>query len=483
MTTHTPLILAGVTDEFDTEVQAMMMAMYSRNYGPIQSRLPQTEEEKASLRERLQKFYQGYGHKSVGQLGYGTLFLEGISQIAAKAFEDHRLFNGQESSTRYIDYSNQPMVDFDDPVIAKYQKLWRDLYIKAVPATIEMLKKDYPLEDGQDVKTWENTIKARTFDICRGLLPAGVVTNVGIVGTFDFFNDLFEKNMDHPSVEVSAIAEKAIIEMNKKYPDGIYSLEKVQQKLEVNFKANEVLGHTTNYYPDIDNDHVAHEDNLDFEKDYEDIVEGNIDSFSAICRINSNEVDAVKECLLKIYKVKKHLGADAKYCKLPFNANKLMVEIRGRLDFGSYRDLQRHRNGVNPMPMLNPWSAMNIWYIENLPNDIAKEALDIYDEMYAEINSEDSTDLRMVNLQYATPMGTDVEVVYVCSIAQLIYLLELRTGKTVHQTLRSFMHDVYYYLCDTLDLAEETANWAVVDLDENNFTLKRGEQTFNGEFK
>jgi thymidylate synthase ThyX len=145
-------ILVGTTDDLPPDIQAMLTAMYSRTYTSILSRLPEKEEDKQILREKLNKYYIGYGHKSVSQLGSTTIWLEGVSQLAAKVIENHPLFNGQESSTRYIDFAKQPMVSCSEEMI-HWQEVFRTFYIKAVPAVIKKITAEFPLKDQLKIRT------------------------------------------------------------------------------------------------------------------------------------------------------------------------------------------------------------------------------------------------------------------------------------------------------------------------------------------
>jgi len=40
-----------------------------------------------------------------------TLFVEGLSMLGAKAIQHSQLYSGQESSTRYIDFSQQKIMN------------------------------------------------------------------------------------------------------------------------------------------------------------------------------------------------------------------------------------------------------------------------------------------------------------------------------------------------------------------------------------
>lgn len=61
--------------------------------------------------------------------------------LAAKAIQDSMLYSGQEASTRYIDFSNQPFLDpiGNDTSGAIHTKL-RAFYVNAFPRVVAHLK-------------------------------------------------------------------------------------------------------------------------------------------------------------------------------------------------------------------------------------------------------------------------------------------------------------------------------------------------------
>ena len=466
MTAQQPTIHVGIIDHLPPDVQAMMVAMYSRSYGPITSRLPETEESMDSLRQKLEKYYVGWGHKAVGQLGTTTIFLEGVSQLAAKAIEHNQLYNGQESSTRYIDFSTQPMhvpdvigyADHNDlaDLVRTSQERLRAIYVKALPLVRERLSKEYPCDDAlTSVQTWTNTIKARTFDICRSILPAGATTNVAFCGTFDTINDHFGEMLYHPLPEMRAIAERVISGLQATYPHATPGVEALKQRFDYIARASDGDPESTYeyFYPAFQHEYLTD---------------------TAVTRWDHSLGGPHARRVLAGM-----LSKRKKWDKLPVAnySSKLRFTITGNLDFGSFRDLHRHRNGVCAMPMLNAYGAIEKWYVEQLPPEIVDEIK----EVLADISLA-TTDGNMVYLQYAVPMGVQVPIAYDCDYNQLAYLIELRTGKTVHQTLRHFMQRVWSDLIhqDDVPLLRESI---YPDLDSENFTLKRGQQTFSGEFK
>lgn len=98
----------GLTDHLPPELKAMTMARYSRDVGSVMNRLPTEEQiaDSSKTKDNMQKYYIGYGHKSVGQLAGTDIFFEGVSQIAAKAIENHPLYNGQKKKNNVSIYRN-----------------------------------------------------------------------------------------------------------------------------------------------------------------------------------------------------------------------------------------------------------------------------------------------------------------------------------------------------------------------------------------
>lgn len=508
-------IQVGITDHLDPEVNAMLMAMYSRSYAPIASRIPSSKESLQCHKSKLGKFYIGYGHKSVGQLGSTTIWLEGVSQLAAKAIENHPLYNGQESSTRYINFAEQPMVSSNEE-ITNWQETFRAFYIKAVPLVIEKIKAEFPLRDQLKIRTevigpvnhygphpvqmtsvivdvlerytyveekdidgvltgyklissiphekigrydtieelmayvedceikritttWENTIKARAFDICRGLLPAGCTTNVAFTGTFDTINDHFGEMLYHPCEEMRDIAVQVLTGLKEKYPYAAMDIDKLKER---NKFVNDSF-----FYQDI--------------------------------KLNSDRGDVYFPLRTGIdpLNIYHHLFKEReKFSKFNrFHAANYRLVMQGLLDFGSYRDIHRHRNGYIGMEVLGINHGFHSFYKDNLPDELQSELTSIlldYEQWYAKERSFSTDKNSKYDLQYCTPMGYRVAVDYNCDINQALYILELRSSKTVHQTLRSLVHD-------WVSLVQDEYNIQIhADMDKDNFSLKRGTQTF-----
>lgn len=483
MSHHDSLVAVGLTDHLPEDIQAMLLAQYSRNFGPIEDRIPSAGDavDLERLRASLRRYYLGYGHKSVGQLGGTTTFCEGVSQIAAKALEDTPLFNGQESSTRYIDYSNQPMVHFDDPFIQLIQEELRTLYIVALNKITDRIRADYPYSgeagDTKALNTWDNTCRARAFDICRAFLPAGVTTNVGFKATFDVHNDHFGALLQHPSPEISSLAERVLVDGAARYPDAFESVDKLKQR--------NAYRQSEHFYHESLRSAGAYKTEFGFkEQSVDDLIQ-------KLRQAAEHESVGVENSLIRPEQSRElflRLMGRKKWEQLPpAISSAVRFRITDKLDFGSFRDWQRHRNGVCVMPLLTPYYGIHPWYLQEIGEEFAQRLNDVMQRLCeafarAELDGNQSY---QVLLQYAVPMGAMVKVDYVCDLNQLLYLIELRSGLTVHQTLRLSMISCYYRFYECLGMQQSDGEKLMVfpDLTMDNFTLKRGTQTFAGEFK
>lgn len=101
------------------------------------------------------------------------------------------------------------------------------------------------------------------------------------------------------------------------------------------------------------------------------------------------------------------------------------------LDYGSYRDLQRHRNGICRIPLLTGERGFHDWYLDELPEGLRAQAQALVDEQYASIAAMDARD---EDKQYLYPLGAKVRCQTVYTLPQMIYVIELRSQNTVHSS-------------------------------------------------
>ena len=110
------------------------------------------------------------------------------------------------------------------------------------------------------------------------------------------------------------------------------------------------------------------------------------------------------------------------------------------LDFGSFRDIQRHRNGVCRMPLLTTDIGFNRWYLEQQPPELRKKAEKLIKEQAAAIKQLNAG---KEIAQYYIALGFNVSCRVSYGLPATVYVVELRCGKTMHPSLRKTAHKMY----------------------------------------
>ena len=221
-------------------VKGALFARYSRSpkslrrlyldefaQGAAPAVVPQAGTERAEqLYERV--FFE-YGDDSVAQLGGVHLACEGASNILTKILEWGRLMAYLEQSTRYIPYDDRPGGRYRYHVPAELTGALRDRYLTTLDAAFdtyrawlprlrEHFERRFPRDASTSEPVWRMTIRAKALDTLRGLLPAATVSNVGIFGTGQGYEQLLLRMRAHPLREVRAYADLMLVELRKVIP-------------------------------------------------------------------------------------------------------------------------------------------------------------------------------------------------------------------------------------------------------------------------
>ncbi len=418
-------------DEYNPEDTAMMQALYSRS---AESVTVHAEKVKASGSGKfMERFYVGYGHQSIADCGSTTLFIEGVSMLADKAIQDWPLYAGQEVSTRYIDMSQQPIYD---PVRSKVSQAimrrWMDFYISSGPALEVHLKEKYPRQESEDEKVYNKAIKARTFDILRSFLPAGMTTQLSWHTNLRQAWDKISSLRHHPLKEVQTVTESIWKTLKQRYPNSFSHKLYPEQEA---YRADVLSAHT--YFAP-----------KKFPK-----------KFTVASTISPSALRPYKE-LLKERPVKTNL---------PFFMRSLgTYTFDFLLDFGSFRDLQRHRASIYQMPLLTTEYGFESWYLDQLPATLQKKAnalIALQEKAIAKLRVSPE------ERQYFIAMGFRVPCRFAFDLPALVYFIELRSGRLVHPTLRPIAHAMHAAVKKHLPVVT-----LHTDLDKDDWDVRRGLQ-------
>ena len=423
----------NVEAKIDGQAEAMLQALHSRSTGGIKSHLKMLAEKGAE--NFMGKFYVGYGHKSIGDCGSVTVFVEGISMLAAKAIQDWRLYSGQEASTRYVDFSQQAFLDPSNSEAGKeIVENWRKFYLEAQKPIQEHLKKQFPISEGENQNIYDKAIAARAFDITRSFLPAGATTNLAWRMNFRQFADELMLLRHHPLVEVRDIAEKTEEVLRELYPSSFG-----QERFENTENYNKKWMQGEYYY--------KHEKAEDFKLIHDGVNRELLSRYKSILESRPMKTElptAIGECGTVTYEF--------------------------LLDFGSFRDFQRHRAIVQRMPLLTHRHGFNPWYLMALPQDLREKAERFITDQEAAIEKIDLSDEEK---QYYIAMGYRVPCKFAGDLKALVYLAELRSTRFVHPTL---VEQMLKLIKNMKELFEKDGLVFHLDNEPNRFDIRRGEQ-------
>ena len=170
-----------------------------------------------------------YGDDSVAQLGGVHLAVEGASNILTKVLEWGRLMAYLEQSTRYVPYDDRPDGRWRYHVPEELTGTLRERYVTTmdaafstyaawVPRLRDFFAAKFPRGEGDSDFAYRMTIRAKALDTLRGLLPAATISNVGIYGTAQAYEQLLLRMRSHPLAEVRACAGAMLRELRKVIP-------------------------------------------------------------------------------------------------------------------------------------------------------------------------------------------------------------------------------------------------------------------------
>ncbi|MEI8339574.1 MAG: FAD-dependent thymidylate synthase [bacterium] len=389
-----------VYDEFNPQDTAMMQALYSRSAQSVEEHVKKVRESGSG--KFMERFYVGYGHSSIADCGSTTIFLEGVSMLVAKAVEDWPLFSGQETSSRYIDMGKQALID---PIGTKDSKKildqWMHFYRSNQQAVENHLIGKYPRMESEDEGVYLKAIKARSFDIMRGFLPAGVTTQFSWHTNLRQAYDHLALLNHHPLKEVREAAEGMLSNLKEKYASSF---------------SHKLFPETEKYRAEMMKKYTYFGE----KKLAKDFIFSTKIKPAELLACGSIVKNRPERNMLPIF-----------LADLGFNTFDFY------LDFGSFRDIHRHRNGVCRMPLLTTKFGFNEWYLEQLPMPVRKEALKLIKEQKTAIAKLKGT---KEDIQYYIAMGFNVACSVSYGMPATLYVTELRSGKMVHPTLRAVAH-------------------------------------------
>ena len=438
---------------------------------------------------RGQEFYERvlleYGDDSVAELGEAQVAIEWISNIAAKNIEDHRVgLSYLEKSSRYVAFDrkinghykycreeNIMQSPFADQYIQACDYAF-DVYSKNIQSMQKFISETEPidrflffdfiskqetaysnLKNQKDIESahrvYNSTIKSKTLDALRGLLPASTLTNLGITGNGRAFEYLLSTMFASSLKEMKTLASQLHAELNLVIPAFIRRAnDKYGKALQAYLTdTRSTVTELAHYYiKNIKVDKNPYSVKL---LNYEDKCEAEIKVASAILyeQADGQSLEKITQYIrsLPVYDRKKIIQT---YTKLRANRRQRpgrafeMVEYTFEMftNFGIFRDLHRHRILTMERQLLSTRHGYDI-PAEIIKLGIAKDFKDCMykcNEVYEMISKKYPTEAQyVVNLAYKYPYFVKLNLREAC------HMIELRTIPQGHPDYRKVCQKMY----------------------------------------
>ncbi len=403
------------------------------------------------------KVISDYGDDSVAQLAGVHIAFEGVSNLATKVIERPRLMSYLEQSTRYLDFGRRAdgsypyMVpkELDSPIEAKYRSsmdLIFGMYEYVTSRVAEYLTSQVP---GAPSREEVRAIKAAAFDAARGILPASTVSNVGVFGSPQGLESLIMHLRASELVEMRQLAELARVELEKVIPTFLTRLDQpdrggvwvdyIAKKRSATGALVGQIKHPPRVPSSMPSVSLYSFDPEGEIRVAESIVFdasnlSSIDVRAIVAEMTSDEIDELFVTYVGNRSNRRHKPGRA------FESTEYSFEVVS--DYGSFRDLQRHRLLTVEWQML----GTDLGYV--VPESVVAAGAEENYRSAMAISAELYQDLKQVAgeqvASYAVSMAHGIRYRFRMNAREAMHINELRSQPSGHPNYRTvvqMMHD------------------------------------------
>jgi thymidylate synthase ThyX len=453
-------------------VKGAMFARYSRYQGTLR-RLYLDEfagdldqgvagtfdgREGERARQLYERIFLGYGDDSVAQLGGAHIACEWVSNVMTKLLQRGRLAAYLEQSTRYIPYDS-PMPDggyryWRDPALGpEYEAAMDflfDTYSAGLPRVMEWAAERFPRRDGEPEAAHARSIKAKSLDLLRGLLPAASLSHMGIFATGQAYEQLLLRLSASPLPEARDYAHMILAELKAVIPSFLTRLERPDRGGDWIAYLEQRSQAARRWVARLGLDREARGDEhsgpqvtlLSVEGDEEALLAALLfeaaacseeEARKAVRALPPDERAAMLAELVGDRRNRRHRPGRG------FEALRYRFEIVS--DYGAFRDLQRHR-------MLTvQWQDLGPELGAGVPEEL--EGAGVADAYREGLERSRSEHARLVELgrpelaPYALCLGYRIRYVLDMNAREAMHLIELRSGREGHPGYRAVAHALH----------------------------------------
>ncbi|MDD4878658.1 MAG: FAD-dependent thymidylate synthase [Candidatus Nanoarchaeia archaeon] len=419
------------------EVIAVAFAKCSRDPRPFDEIAKELDADKS--RKFHEQWVVGYGHGSVAEHAVAHLALENVSILATKVIEDNRLASYTEKSTRYQVFEAGKCHRDENISQSRHSQLYEDTvkvlfdaYADCYAKVSDLMRQRFPKGDAEKETMYEQKIKARTCDVVRYILPAGTYTQLGLTMNARSLEYCISKLLTHPLKEMNEIGAEMKTEALKelptlvKYANEISFVRETREKLE-SIAVKELASlkplasgtvRLARFDPFATRRVLAAmlyraSKGIDYES-----IQKHVDS------MQWQERNAIIEEIMK------NRGP---HDKAPREFEEALYTFDILLDYGAYRDIQRHRIAEQ---VCQNFSTLHGF---SMPSEIEEVGMkDVYENAMAKADDaykQISLDFPF-EAQYIVPLAYKIRLLMTMDLREVFHFTELRSKKQGHISYR-----------------------------------------------
>lgn len=412
-----------------------------------------------------EKVFVEYGDDSVAQLGGVHLACEQASNLLTKVLEWGRLMSYLEQSTRYIAYDSRiggRYRYYRDPeicasplgtrYIGDLDRLF-DTYADMVPRVQDFLRDRVEKSPGDSDFVFRQAIRARAFDAVRGILPGASLSNVGIYGSGQGYEQLLLRMRAHPLPEARQYSQLMLTELRKVIPSFLRRVDLPQRGQQwsnyledthdaVDQVAAHLLG-TTTAVEAVPSSVVL----TDFDPD------GEVKLLTAMLysstHLAEREVEHRVRALSaqdRIDVVRAYVGDRTNRRHKPGRAlERLMYRFDVLADYGAFRDLQRHRMMTVEWQKLSPYHGYERPELVDAAglaepfDDAMARSCALHDRLLEDFPDQAS---------YAVSLAYRVRFIMQLNAREAMHVIELRSTPQGHPAYRKVAQEMHRLIAE-----------------------------------
>jgi thymidylate synthase ThyX len=449
------------------EVVAVLFAYYSRSRDSLRRNLLKLLQEQdldldrrvrwadlaqddlATARQKAKEFHEkwvvGYGHASVAEHAVAHLAIEDASIVASKLIEDARLASFTEKSTRYVLFDRNKFYREPRLMASRHATLYADTcagllatYVGLTEPVLAVVMQETPRGPKQSERAHEAACRAKVCDILRYLLPAATLTNLGMTINGRALEALISKLLSQPLAEARAVGAALKAEAQEIIPTLIKYADANPYQMETRGGMEACAEALVGAAPLADGSLVAL---VRWPADAEDqLVASILYGYTAHPWTRVAARVQGMSAAEKARTLDEYLARRGPHDQPLRALEHLSYTFDILVDFGAYRDIQRHR-----MVTQTPQESTALHGYSTPPEidrcglgPIYREWMDRAAEAHRTIAAEFPREA-----QYLLPLAFRKRVLFTWNLREIYHFVELRSGRQGHVSYRQVAQQVF----------------------------------------